>query len=1139
MKQKLRTEKGLKIPRLFTKPGQDPFGSFTFELRESIIKNADGSLVFKLDNVEVPNFWTQVSTDILAQKYLRKTGVPQYDKEGEPLLAHDGKPVLGPERSLKQAVSRLAETWRFWGEKYGYFYSKDDAQSFEDELKFMLTNQMMAPNSPQWFNTGLNHNYGINAGPQGHYYADPITGEVKLSEDAYTRSQAHACFIQSIKDDLVNSGGIFDLVVKEARLFKYGSGTGTNFSTLRGRGERLSGGGISSGLMSFLKIFNDAAGAIKSGGTTRRAAKMVCLDIDHPEIEDFVMWKVKEEQKVVDLVTGSQIAKSQLNTIMSIAKKEKTTDVNKSKSLKNAITNALRMHVSPNYIYRVLQLVNQGFEEMDFEVFDTHYESEAYTTVSGQNANNSVRISNDFIRAVKNDEEWNLTGRISGEVMKTLKARKLWNDICYAAWMCADPGVQYDTTINEWHTCINDGRINASNPCSEYMFLDNTACNLASVNLGKFLEEETNDFHIKEYRHAVRLSTVVLEISVLMAQFPGAEIADLSFKYRTLGLGYANLGSLLMRMGIPYGSEKGLALTGVLTAIMCGQAYLTSAEMAESLGAFERYEENKEHMLRVMKNHRRAAYNVAKEEYEGLTVTPVGINAEDCPEDLLREARSVWDAALEKGEEFGYRNAQVTVIAPTGTIGLLMDCDTTGIEPDFALVKYKKLAGGGYFKIVNQSVPAALKTLGYQKETVNAIVSYLVGSGSLEGCPNINKPSLIRKGFTEEEISHVSRELKNAFNIKFAFNKWVLGEDLYKRLGYEKEMDNQQFDLLKALGFSNEQIEEANDYINGTMTVEGAPGLKEEHLAVFDCANKCGKKGTRYIAYQSHITTMAAAQPFISGSISKTINLTNEATIKDVESAYLLSWKLMLKSNALYRDGSKLSQPLNTISTSIDFSSLEEESVEEIQNSMRTIAVKDSLPNKRRGFVQSARVGGHKLYIKTGEYNDGRLGEVFIDMYKEGASFRALLNCFAIAVSKSLQYGVPLDEFVEAFTFTRFEPAGIVSGHDAIKNATSILDYVFRVLGYEYLGRTDFLHVKPKEEFQKSLVEEDEEDHKSLDISNMSTSDSRVDENEQKIKDAKMQGYTGEQCDGCSSMKVRRNGACTVCEDCGATSGCS
>jgi ribonucleoside-diphosphate reductase alpha chain len=835
---KSEEKKGLQVNRHYTKDGVSPFDLFEYDIRSSVIRNPSGDAVFEMNNVEVPKSWSQVATDILAQKYFRKAGVPQADG------------TMGGETSIKQVAHRMADCWRMWGEKYGYFASANDAKVFYDEIVYSIVSQMAAPNSPQWFNTGLHSSYGITGKPQGHYFVDPTTGKLSKSTSAYERPQPHACFILSVSDDLVNDGGIMDLWVREARIFKYGSGVGTNFSSIRGEGEKLSGGGTSSGLMSFLKIGDcSAAGAIKSGGTTRRAAKMVCLDLDHPEIVDFIEWKMKEEDKVKALIDAG---------------------------------------------------------------YSNHYEGEAYRTVAGQNSNNSIRIPNEFFHALEQNANWDLKARSNGSVMKSINSRELWDKVALAAWRCADPGVQYNTTINEWHTCPEDGEIRASNPCSEYMFLDNTACNLASFNLMKFYNPDTLTFDVAGFEYMSRIWTMVLEISVLMAQFPSPEVAQLSYDFRTLGLGYANLGTLLMVSGIAYDSDKARAMAGAITAIMTGISYKTSAEMASVLGAFSGYERNKKHMMRVMRNHRYAAYNVSADSYEGLEIKPVGIEQALCPEYMLKAACNAWDDALQLGEKYGYRNAQTTVIAPTGTIGLVMDCDTTGVEPDFALVKFKKLSGGGYFKIINQSIPNALRTLGYAENEIETIVNYAKGNATFEGAPYINTKSLIAKGLTEDDLAKVEKLLLSAFDITFVFNVWSLGEPTLQRLGFTSEQYNDvNFNLLRGLGFSKTEIEAANEYVCGTMTVEGAPFLKEEHYSVFDCANKCGTKGTRYIHASGHIRMMGAAQPFLSGAISKTINLPNEASVEDIKDCYELSWKLGLKANALYRDGCKLSQPLS------------------------------------------------------------------------------------------------------------------------------------------------------------------------------------------------------------------------------------
>jgi ribonucleoside-diphosphate reductase alpha chain len=1094
----------MRIERRYTKEGQSPYADIAFRLTTSEIRNPDGSVVFHAENVEVPEQWSQVASDVLAQKYFRKAGVPtrlkKVEEETVPSwlwrsIADDEALKELPdaehstgEQSCKQVFDRLAGTWTYWGWKGGYFSSEGDARAFFDEHRYMLAMQMVAPNSPQWFNTGLHWAYGIDGPSQGHFYVDHRTGQLTQSATAYEHPQPHACFIQSINDDLVNEGGIMDLWVREARLFKYGSGTGSNFSKLRGEGEKLSGGGKSSGLMSFLKIGDRAAGAIKSGGTTRRAAKMVILDVDHPDVEQFVDWKVIEEQKVANLVTGSKINQKHLRAILKACVNcegsgDDCFDPEKNPVLRREIKAARRNHVPDNYIRRVIQFAKQGYTDLHFPIYDTDWDSEAYLTVSGQNSNNTVRVTDEFLKAVEADRDWDLFWRTKpGKISKTVKARELWEKIGFAAWASADPGLQFHTTINDWHTCAASGPIIASNPCSEYMFLDDTACNLASLNLLAFHDEKTHAYDIEGYEHAVRLWTVVLEISVLMAQFPSREIAQRSYDFRTLGLGYANVGGLLMSSGIPYDSEAGRAICAALSAIMTGISYATSAEMAAELGAFPRFAENREAMLRVMRNHRRAAYG-ERTGYEQMTNPPVPLDRKACPDQALAEhAKRAWDRALTLGEAHGYRNAQATVVAPTGTIGLVMDCDTTGIEPDFALVKFKKLAGGGYFKIINRAVPEALRVLGYGDNEIAEIVAYAVGRGTLADAPAINHDTLKAKGFTSEAIEKVEKALPTAFDIKFVFNKWTLGADFLRELGVAPaDLAAPNFDLLAHLGFTRREIEAANIYVCGAMTVEGAPHLKPEHYAVFDCANPCGRTGKRFLSVESHIRMLAAAQPFISGAISKTINMPNEATVEDCKAAYILSWKLGLKANALYRDGSKLSQPLQSqliadeseeddvIEAFLDkpaaarASGLAEKIVEKVVERIVVMRERERMPDRRKGYTQKAVVGGHKVYLRTGEYDDGRLGEIFIDMHKEGAALRSILNNFAIAVSLGLQYGVPLDEYVDAFTFTRFEPSGPVQGNDSIKYATSILDYVFRELAVSYLSRFDLAHVEPAE----------------------------------------------------------------------------
>ena len=1044
--------KGLKIERRFTKPGTNPLDAVTYEKRSSVISNTDGSTVFKMENAEVPKSWSQLATDIVVSKYFRKAGVP---------LPAGQAGGTGSETSARQVVHRVAHSLRKAGEEFGgYFRSLEDADAFEAELSYILITQRGAFNSPVWFNCGLAETYGIRSGSGGSYYWDFRKGAPSLTKDSYSHPQCSACFIQKVEDDLMS---IFDLVKNEARLFKFGSGTGSNFSKIRGKQEKLSGGGTSSGLMSFLEVLDRGAGATKSGGTTRRAAKMVCLDMDHPEIVDFINWKVREEKKVAALIAAG---------------------------------------------------------------YPSDFNGEAYKTVGGQNSNNSVRISDDFMKAYLDGGKWQTRFRTTGEVSETYEARDLMHQIAYAAWACADPGVQFDTIINDWHTSANTDRINASNPCSEYMFLDDSACNLASVNVMKFLNED-GSFDIAGFRHACRLFTTAQEILVDYSSYPTAGIAQNSHDYRPLGLGYANLGTLLMVKGIPYDSEKALAICSAITAITTGHGYRTSAEIAKSKGPFPGYAANAEPTLRVMRKHRDAAYKIQEKL---------------CPADLLAAAHEDWDEVVRLCEKYGVRNAQATVIAPTGTIGLLMDCDTTGIEPDFSLVKFKKLAGGGYFKIVNQSVPRALANLGYREDQVRDIVTYVTGTMTLDGAPHINPATLKERGFTDEDIEKVEANIPGVFELQFAFNKWTLGEEAMKRLDFkEEEYNDFNYNMLEALGFSPKQIGEANDVVCGRMTVEGAPGLKPEHLPVFDCANKCGKYGKRFIAPMGHIRMMAAAQPFISGAISKTVNLPNEVTVEDIEKIYVESWRLGLKAAALYRDGSKLSQPLSSTSASGDALMNKEGAAEVAPRRVR-------LPKKRTGMTQEARIGGHKVYVRTGEYEDGGIGEIFIDMHKEGAAYRSMMNCFAIAVSLGLQYGVPLQEYVDVFTFTRFEPSGPVD-HPNIKFATSIVDYIFRLLAMEYLGRHDLVQVppmgattdvtlppstRPKKAVQAPQVEEARSSASVAQEPSTAHSEPGSVLNEQL---GKMMG-DAPFCSLCGHVTVR-NGACYKCLNCGNSMGCS
>ncbi|MGA2548185.1 MAG: adenosylcobalamin-dependent ribonucleoside-diphosphate reductase [Rectinemataceae bacterium] len=1202
----------MKFERVFTKKGAGPYEGIEWVSRKSEIRNPDGKAIFNMEGAIVPSTWSQIAVDIIAQKYFRKAGVPADKAEAWSAFVPKAQRALASpggvgETDARQVFHRLAFTWTEWGKKANYFDSDEDASAFYDEILYTLARQMAAPNSPQWFNTGLHAVYGIEGPAQGHYYVDPATGEVTKSASAYARPQPHACFILNIEDDLVNEGGIMDLVTREARLFKYGSGTGSNFSKIRGLRESLSGGGVSSGLLSFLKIADRSASAIKSGGTTRRAAKMVILDADHPDIESYTNWKAEEEYKVACLAAGSGLLRARAAALAEAVRaggssEEERFSFESNTALRREAKSALRAGVPAPFLHQLLSMFRQG----DFSAaealprYDTAWEGEAYSSVSGQSSNNSVRLDNKFMRAVQDDGDWELTARTTGKVMKKLKARALWDGIARAAWKCADPGLQYHGTVNEWHTCPADGEIRGSNPCSEYMFLDDTACNLASLNLLSFYDEKARRFDDGAYRHAVRLWTTVLEISVVMAQFPSKEIARKSYDYRTLGLGYANLGSLLMVMGLAYDSDRGRSVAAALSAILTGEAYAQSGRMAAAWGPFARYEANREHMLRVIRNHRRAAYDAPASEYEGLTVVPAGLDASTCPPNLSAAARDSWDQALAIGEKSGFRNAQVSAIAPTGTIGLLMDCDTTGVEPDFALVKFKKLAGGGYFKIINQSVPPALRALDYSEAAIGEIEAYALGHGTLKGAPGkLSYESLASKGLSGASLAKVEAALRNAISLEGCFAPYVLGSGALEALGLpEATYGLPGFSLLKHLGWSEEEIEEAELFACGTMGLEGAPGLEMEHLGVFDTATASGKKGTRSIGWTAHIAMMAAVQPFVTGAISKTINMPNSATYEDVKGAYMLAWRSMLKSIALYRDGSKLSQPLSALAPGADviadsIVALEAGALDEYDDesdsddgevtglaasgtAVREAYAQDlpgmpaaprgirrSLPNRRSGYTQKAKIGGHSVFVRTGEYDDGAIGEIFLDMHKEGAAFRSILNSFAIAVSLGLQYGVPLEEYVDAFTFTRFEPNGIVKGHDYIKMATSVLDYIFRDLAIAYLDRHELGQVKPEDLESTSAQDSRSANgvaghrtaathagsapaHRPPDtgeaarIARTDTeSAARFKAAREGSRVARLKGYEGDPCPVCGHLTLVRNGTCLKCETCGSTTGCS
>jgi ribonucleoside-diphosphate reductase alpha chain len=1080
----LRRAKGLSVPRRLTAEGKlakDVLAAVEWTRRPAKISGADGEVVFKMDDAEVPAEWSQLATDVAVSKYFRKAGVPQHISPS------------GAEWSVRQLVTRVARTLRRHGEEAGgYFASLDDADTFEAELTYMLVHQIGAFNSPVWFNCGLFHEYGIK-GSGGNYAVDLATGTAFETQDSYSRPQVSACFIQSCSDDL---NSIFSLVHDEARVFKYGSGSGTNFSKLRGKMERLSGGGTSSGLMSFLEVLDRAAGATKSGGITRRAAKMVVLDVDHPEIRDFIQWKAREEKKVAALIAAG---------------------------------------------------------------YSADFNGDAYRTVSGQNANNSVRVTDRFLEAVQKGAGWETTTRTGGEVVERLAARELWREMADAAWKCADPGLQFDDTINKWHTCKSTDRIYASNPCSEFVFLDDTACNLASLNLLKFLREPSGrggaeaGFDVEGYKHACRIFFLAQEIAVDLASYPTRRIAERSHQFRPLGLGYANLGTLLMVEGLPYDSDAGRAVAGAITAVMTGEAYALSAEMAASKGPFQGYAGNRESMLEVMRMHRAAVSTV---------------DHALVPKPLMDAAHECWNRAVQLGELHGYRNAQATVLAPTGTIGLLMDCDTTGVEPDFALIKFKKLAGGGSFKIVNQSVPRALKKLGYKPAEVQAIVDSVRGTATLKNVPDFAPKELEARGLLPAEIGKIEKQLESVFDLRAAFAEHVIGAAAVARLGLAAGAKGKH--VLAKLGYGDAQIDAATLVVCGRQTVEGAPHLKPEHYPVFDCANRCGPLGTRYIEPMGHVRMMAAAQPFLSGAISKTINLPADATALDVERIHWESWRMGVKAIALYRDGSKLSQPLSAgdaakaVPLPKDAKQMSdalkklipELSLDQAQrmadacfvakdSSILPASARRRLPSKRHGLTMEAKVGGNKIFLRTGEYDDHKLGEIFIDMHKEGAAFRSVMNCFAMLVSIALQYGVPLEMLVEQFVFTRFEPQGPVQGHDRVKFATSVIDYVFRALGVEYLKRDDLAHVSPEAaaETPKSAQTADPLQAQSSSSPAVQAQKSNPPDPLRKAaspQDEMLAKLGGDApfCDTCGHITVR-NGTCYKCLNCGNSMGCS
>jgi ribonucleoside-diphosphate reductase alpha chain len=986
---------GLSVRRFFTKPGVSPYSEVEWELRLAQITDSHGGIIFEQKDVEVPKDWSMTATNIVASKYLHgKIGTPER------------------ETGVRQLVARVAETIRDWGMAQGYFKTADDGATFHDELVHILVRQYAAFNSPVWFNVGCDRIEPNSDGRSWHW--NPQTQQVEFGVTGYSKPQCSACFINSVKDSL---DSILTLAKTEGMLFKWGSGTGTNLSPLRGSTETLSGGGTASGPLSFMKGFDAFAGVIKSGGKTRRAAKMVILNVDHPDIIEFIECKQKEEAKAHALVA-------------------------------------------------------QGYD-------GSHPDSDAYSSIFFQNANNSVRVTDDFMYAVVRDTDFSTRTVTDGSVVKTYKAKALLNKISEATWHCGDPGMQYDTTVNRWHTSKNTARINASNPCSEYMFLDDSACNLASLNLLKFAPNGT--FDVESYRHAVDILITAQEILVDNAGYPTESIMKNSHDYRPLGLGYANLGALLMAAGLPYDSDAGRDYASCVTAIMCGEAYLQSSRIAEQCpplvpateatkknlsetnlgsnvmpgGACPGWYINREPFLDVIRMHR-ASVN--------------GINKANVPASIYESSKQCWDEALAHGEKHGYRNSQVTVLAPTGTIGFMMDCDTTGIEPDLALIKYKKLVGGGMIKIVNNTVPTALFKLGYSHDQADAIVSY----------------------------------------------------------------------------------------IDATGTIEGAPHMKDDHLAVFDCSFK-PSKGTRSIAYMGHLKMMAAAQPFISGAISKTVNLPENASVEDIAEAYLQAWKLGLKAVAVYRDGCKKSQPLSAAGTKTANSTKDDARlaaaqhvhVEEENLNAPPRAVRHKLQEERASITHKFKVGDHEGYITVGLYPDGEPGELFITMAKEGSTVSGLMDSFALAVSIALQHGVPLKLFCEKFAHTRFEPSGW-SGNPDIGYAKSIMDYIFRWLQLRFLtGQQQMLFESFRPKLSASSPFGSEQVKNSSQPSDIEEAPAAIRRPESGTREPGAGSIhaadalssivdlgDAPSCSFCGSI-MTRNGSCYRCMSCGSTSGCS
>lgn len=1146
------------------------YQNINFIEKYSQLKEVDGKVLGSF-KIVVPDFWSQTSADIIAQKYARRAGVPRYLKK----IHEDNVPVwlqrseedvdaflkenhgkidinefsqdshlrYEHEDDARMIFERVAGCWAYWGWKGGYFEAENDACDFYQSTVLMMINQEAAANSPQQFNGGIHWAYGIKGQPQGHFYYDAEQKDCVRSTSAYEHPQLHACFILSVNDSLLGEGGILDLATKEATAFKYGSGTGSNFSALRAKNEPLSGGGSSSGLMSFLGMFDKVAGALKSGGKTRRSAKMNTIDVNHPEILDYITCKMHEENKVASMITGSKNIKKHLDNLHYAAKHGEC-DVNANPALASAIIDAHRDSVPVELLIRALSLLEQGVDDIGFEVFTADFNGSAYASVNMQNANNSIRVTDEFMRAVIDDDYFKLTNRTNPKEYTQVKARKIWDSLCLSAWSCGDPGIQMDDTIASWHTCPASGRINGSNPCSEYMFLDDTACNLASLNLVKF-QLKNGRLDTDKFVKAVKTWLKALEISVFIAQYPSRLIASNSHKFRPLGLGYANLGSFLMRAGIPYDSDEARSIAGYITAVMHGVSYKTSAELASKLGAFEGYQLNREHMMRVICNHRHAVFG---ELCDQVNIQPRSLDHTYLTNVESEFVKNLWDDVVDHGHKYGFRNSQVTVLAPTGTIGLMMGCNTTGVEPQYMLITHKKLSGGGYMKLVDESVNYALMHLGYTNDQIDAINKHIVGHGSLAQCDLLNHEALLNRGFTKENIAKIESALPDVFDVSNAFSEFIIGSEIYDHLHIPADQRNGS-SLLKQL-IPEDKIKDLNLYVCGHMCIENAPFIKPDHLQVFDCAVPNGEHGKRSIATKGHVLMVSTAQSFLSGAISKTFNQRQETKVtsktydtafdaEDVESisdVFMLCYKHGVKCTTVFRDGSKMSAPLGSFSDNKILSLLR--SVNSAPDSKTKLkrGERELLPNKRYGYTQKVTVSNDSIYHTTGENVGGELRELFITASgREGSAFRSIMNAFAKSISLGLQYGVPLEEFIHAFVFMNFPPSGLVSGHKHIKKIYSIIDYIMRDLAINYCNMMDLANVQNAHKEDVANLRNNIT-HKR--VTNTTSIDSALDATQLEIKKARMLGYTGEFCAVCREARMIYDGTCSICEACSNTTGC-